>query len=271
MYVPEPEISTYKKILPHADIRLGADGPGGQVQAMLRDAGERWIIVLDDNVKKFRCVFGGRVQNATRVDAQKLVSTFCVPSLWVWSINHCSNLWGSKPGDQPVRQLCLVYGACFGLRVPQADQERIRTKLGIICDDLERSLRMWRLRPGMVGRAQHWVCIKVKKPGHFVQGAGGISAHYTTAKDFIAARRQHTEKLAEEFPDLIQLCDVKGFYKFRRGAVLASRKLPEAGKSKFHENKSKTKTKIESDKEASYWNWQSRHKTKTGSRRGLTL
>ena len=125
-----------------------------------------------------------------------------------WTIRQSTNLWRqpeAPAGAQPDIGLFLIYGPCFGL-VRSENDAVIRTMFGPVLDDVERTVRVYR-RDQQIARYRRYAVQKLKRPGAFVEGSGGVSALYQDRSEHAVAKLWQMHRLQQEFPDIVKLKD----------------------------------------------------------------
>ena len=146
-----------------------------------------------------------------------------------WTIRQSQNLWGQPVGPegaQPDIGLFLIYGPCFGL-VRSENDAVIRTMFGPVLDDVERTARVYR-RDQQIARYQRYAVVKLKRPGAFVEGSGGVSALYQDCSEHAVAKLWQMHRLQQEFPDIVKLkdgdvADMDAPFRFIRRSAAAAR------------------------------------------------
>ena len=133
----------------------------------------------------------------------------------VWSCNPWGNDYGKEylRTSAPRRGLLLAYGACFGVCIGKdMDLEVLRTRHGGVCDDIERTCRVYSYYPPIhqfrqliINKGSSTMKKSNRKPGCYLQGAGGQSDAFDNEHQHMAAKRQHLALIAEEFPDLLEI------------------------------------------------------------------
>lgn len=208
VWVSPAEDSEYKKVF--EDAAPGAEGPGGQVSAMLKRAPRgSWVIILDDNIKKIR--FQGKA-----VEPEQLMSLLrqgmTTPGLRAFAaVPHTGRVqWGrTTRAGLTIRQAELT-GGLFALKMPAEMSGEdyaclVEPRHGHIADNLERSLRVYHEGgPGCIGLFHELTVEKWHEPGLWKKGRGGIAHLYRTAEAFRTAKEQHLDSLCEEFPEILR-------------------------------------------------------------------
>jgi len=129
-----------------------------------------------------------------------------------WGCRTSCNARGDKLDDcaAPQGGLRLVYGVFFGVSLSLAtDGDKdvlnlLETRYGNQTDDLERSLRSYRMT-GSNFVFQQLLVAKSKKPGTFAQNSGGNSSCFSTKEDFDTAKVDAVNKLVLDFPSYLKL------------------------------------------------------------------
>ena len=153
-----------------------------------------------------------------------------------WSCNPWGNDFGRiyQRTSPPRTGLLLLYGICFGICIDKdMDLDLLRTRLGGVCDDIERTCRVYDLRPPIYQFPQLIVSKSGKrKPGSFLKGAGGQSSAFKTNQQHISAKKNHLGLIASEFPRYLEILSKpskKGHWKLFNFRKVVARPLESEG------------------------------------------